>query len=600
MNLRRALTSLICVLTGALAVSACDDARDPVDSGIDSGPVVMIDGSMIDSGTTDAGTDAGTTDAGTTDSGPVDDAGPDANLPDGAVTADGCVRTLCATGECGMRDDGCGGAIDCGICAIGDPCDDDADCGTGTCFSEADSAWDGGYCTDQCRVDTDCGTGSHCGFLDAITRLGFCVADCAGAADCRGPAYECFDDDMAGRTECAPVASGTGGIGTPCTAHSDCAGARDGLCVRENLGWHEGYCSEDCQVDGDCPSGAHCGLFGGGSDGICLLNCTSDTMCRADGYICYNGDEDTGGSNECFAAGTGAGLPGAACNGIWDCAGGPDGRCLGETGDALGGYCYQVDCAVDADCPSASHCSVFGTGATAVNICTPDCTTSAGCRASGYACWDANDDGRTECWSAGTGTVPVGDPCTGVWECAGGARALCIRRPQNDFAGGYCALTGCTLGGTGAASCPTGSHCSIFAPDTEGLCVDNCAGDVECRTEGYRCYDTGDDDTATECWVAATGLGAVGGPCRWRTDCAGDERGFCILYQTAPAPDFIGGYCSRLCNTTACPTGSECLNVGILACIDQCSTVPPIDRCRTPEYTCQPDGASGNICFPAP
>lgn len=600
MNTRTALLASICA---ALALAGCDGGESlPPDSGVDpldSGMNMRDGGDDPDTGVvTDSGTDSGTdTDSGAdTDSGTDTDSG----AGDSGLTDAGCVPDTCMPGECGVnvRDDGCGTPLDCGPCAIGGPCNDDTGCSTGECLTEYDSAWDSGYCTRECRVDADCAAvGTHCAYVDDLTRIGLCVADCVNDADCRGPEYTCQDDDEAGTDECAPFANGAGMTGEPCDAHSDCGGGMEGFCIRESSGWREGYCSRTCVVDSDCGSGRHCGFIpAGGGDGACVDNCASDADCRMDGYTCHNADEDAGGVDECAPAATGMGDIGDPCVGAWDCAGGVDGRCLTEATGSLGGFCYEVECVTDTDCPANSHCGNFGDAMDPVNICTPDCTTDADCRASGYACWDANEDGRDECWAAGTGTAAVGDPCAGVYDCAGGERAVCVRRPRNDFNEGYCLLTGCTAGGTGPASCPAGSHCSIAPMATEGICVDSCGTDADCRTDGYRCYDTGDADAVSECWPAATGTGAVGAPCRWLTDCAGDENGGCWLLSPGTGlPDFVGGYCVQGCGAGGtCPAGSACQGGSV--CMDSCTASV---MCRIPDsYTCQAPFGGGQVCFP--
>jgi hypothetical protein len=214
---------------------------------------------------------------------------------------------------------------------------------------------------------------------------------------------------------------------------------------------------------------------------------------------------------------------------------------------------------------------------------------------SGYVCTDANEDGTPECWPGGTGSATSGQPCEGVWECAGGDRARCIERPDADFPGGYCTLVGCTMGGTGAMGCPTGTRCSIASGETTGICLDACSGDGDCRT-GYLCFDSSDVDTMNECLPAATGTGAVGTACRWREDCAGEEFGFCALFgnEEDPSDDQPGGYCVQTCEARSCPSGATCLGAtGSRVCLDACATTPD---CRTPDYTCQPDGVGGNVC----
>lgn len=588
--------ALIAVLCAAGAIG-CSGSRMDIDAGRDSSITLLDTGPGVDAGPIDAGDvpDAGEMiDAGDlTDSGP-DDAGTDA-----------CMPATCGPFDCGMVDPGCGEPLlDCGVCATGAPCAADADCASMECIIEADSGWLGGYCTAECREDTDCAPGAHCAYtLSTFARIGVCLTTCALDADCRGPEYTCQNADMDGARECAPSASGIGGVGDRCATHSECAGGDMGRCFLEGRFWREGYCTLECLVDTDCGAGAHCGAIPiGGGTGTCYLDCTTDADCRADGYACSNYDEDPGGVLECGPAGTGTGIAGDPCVGLWECTGGTDAGCYSPDQDFLGGYCTST-CMADADCGAGNHCTRAlddGGLREAEGVCTPTCAVDTDCRLMGYVCRDANDDTTTECWPGGTGTTAVGDACDGTWECAGGERAYCARRPQNDFDSGYCILFDCEAGGTGVTGCPTGSHCSIFitggVPDATGICTDDCATDADCRTTGYRCIDLGDVDTANECWPAATGTGAVGDPCRWQTDCAGEEFGTCLLIGPDGAFGFPGGYCSEICGAGTCPTGSGCFGLPPVGnrCFDTCAA--PLD-CRMPDYTCE---AAAGVCVPAP
>lgn len=593
-------TAIVAVIAALGALPGCDGDRmsgtDAGGGGTDSGVVLMDGGGGVDAGP--GGFDAGPG----TDAGPGDDAGGGAD----AGTDAGCTPTACGPLDCGMVDDGCGTPQDCGACGIGLPCTSDMDCASGACAIEAESGYFGGHCTEQCYVDADCGTGAHCAYqLNNLARIGQCMRSCGTDADCRGPEYTCHQADMNGPRECAPVGTGTGTTGDPCTTQADCAGGEDYVCFLEDNGFRNGMCSETCLVDGDCGTGNHCAFVpASGGEGVCLPNCTSSADCRADGYVCQNADGDPGSVNECFPGGTGTGVIGGACAGIWDCAGGEDARCL--TNDLEGGYCTTVGCIADADCGAGNHCSTFGDGAGGtVGVCQPNCTTDADCRGAGYACVDADEDTVLECYRGGTGTGAVGASCAGSVDCAGGARGLCVPE-ANGFRDGYCVQLACTADGT--VACPSGSHCSIaldattMMPEATGACVANCTTDSDCRMDGYRCYDNDDVDGVTECWPAGTGMGAVGDRCLEIFDCAGEESAICLLdlVNTGGIPDFPGGYCSTFCGGVGdppCAAGSTCRG-GV--CLRDCTMGT---MCRPGgDYGCVMaplTGPAGNSCWPS-
>ncbi len=85
----------------------------------------------------------------------------------------------------------------------------------------------------------------------------------------------------------------------------------------------------------------------------------------------------------------------------------------------------------------------------------------------------------------------------------------------------------------------------------------------------------------------------VGSPCTSNTDCV--DGGRCV---TA----YPGGYCTRDCNTQACPSGSKCYVVdsstGARACIASCAAPGTgQSNCRT-SYVCYDDEAGGGQCLP--
>ena len=406
---------------------------------------------------------------------------------------------------------------------------------------------DAGTCTAECQFDpiTACVNSDGC---------------CPGACDTTN------DND------CAPK------VGQACTQNVECpaTGAGEGFCMTEtDWRWPGGFCSGACGSDADCSDEAHC------TGRVCVPDCTSDADCRA-GYVC--GDYFGTGSNTCAPAPTTAEAPGGACATDADCLGALFGaQCVTEPGYP-GGYCIS-GCGVDADCPAASHCATTADGA---QLCVPDCTTNSDCR-TGYECFDWLGSGTNSCGPVASGAAGVGDACTVLQDCAGGQNGACIATP--DWDGGYCTVTSCDA----TSPCPSGSHCGFIDGATqEGICVDDCASGVDCRTN-YSCVDL-DADAATECVPTGSGPGAVGASCVGVFECAGGADGFCVQEENG----FRSGYCSLTCAADAdCGTGAHCAAIqnGQGLCVADCvdSTT-----CRADGYACYDwDGNLSLECAPA-
>jgi len=364
------------------------------------------------------------------------------------------------------------GPVASGTGGVGDACSVLQDCAgatAGTCIQATD--WADGYCTTQpCTDNTQCPTGAHCGFSG--NGSGFCLDDCATQVDCR-TGYGCVDIDEDSVSECAPAGIGSGTIGSPCATIAECAGGTDGVCINEASGWRSGYCSlNDCTVDADCGDVNlyHCG-FNDGQPGACVKNCLNNADCRADGYACRDLDDDN--VNECGPAGTGTGIPGAACEGTWECAGGSLGFCI----DWTDGYCILGDCISDAECGVGGHCG-FVNATTGSGSCIESCMSDSDCR-TGYGCFDMDADGVNECLPEGNRSI--GKACDGFQDCAGRENAACA--PDPDFPGGYC-VQDCETSGV----CPGNDVC---VPLTSGsFCFDGCASSADCRA-GYTCGSPG-------------------------------------------------------------------------------------------------------------
>ena len=364
----------------------------------------------------------------------------------------------------------------------GAPCASDDACiaglGVASCATEA-QGWRQGYCSASCNVDSDCHQG-------AICEQNSCVRACATSADCRTPDYACLDFFGSGREICAPVASGTGPIGATCSTLLDCAGGEDGLCIRQP-DWKDGYCAiTSCTAQSGCPSGSHCAFIDPQQGaGTCLQNCANDAACRADGYRCYNADEDSGNVRECFPSGTGNAQVGAACEGVFGCAGGNNAACISEP-DWREGYCAITSCTAQGGCALGSHCA-FIDPQTGQGTCLASCTSSATCRP-GYACGNVDATGSSECYPSGVGQGQVGAACEGVYQCTGALDALCLQALPQGYCTRDCSQTG---------SCPTGSTCVSIFEGGGSACLDNCAADSDCRGD-YACLIAG---TANVCFI---------------------------------------------------------------------------------------------------
>lgn len=88
--------------------------------------------------------------------------------------------------------------------------------------------------------------------------------------------------------------------------------------------------------------------------------------------------------------------------------------------------------------------------------------------------------------------------------------------------------------------------------------------------------------------VAADPL-VPGAPCTGDPAC---PTGFCANWP--------GGYCTRACDTQACPAGSVCTRfTNGLFCTAPCGRPGTQDTCRT-GYVCTADGTAGGVCLPPP
>lgn len=271
-----------------------------------------------------------------------------------------------------------------------------------------------------------------------------------------------------------------GSVGGPCDTDGDCG--INHFCADEGEGFPaDGYCTFECAVNTDCPSGSSCVDItttsggGGGPDKLCLPDCCAGDTC-ADGMICS--DVIAGfiplDANACVP-GDSAAHDHDACTDFGQCN--KDSACLAGP-ENPGGNCAQVGCVVGDNTTCADANSIcIGPNIGGQGACYKSCDTSADCRASeGYQCFDIG--ALSVCGHSG-----FGDPCTAAADC-GVSPWTC----DTGQTGGYCTIPcdpmGNDCGDNGVC------HDADGNPATQdAYCADVCrgAGQGSCRT-GYTCF----------------------------------------------------------------------------------------------------------------
>ncbi len=207
---------------------------------------------------------------------------------------------MCISGEaCAAAPGACGGcvaaAIVSGLRGAGEPCEADADCRSGLCFTELGTS----YCSASCSSDDDCGDVFHC-------RESVCVrgargglgAGCVTNADCAPEAPTCA---VRGDTSWC-TASCTG----ECSAGFSCVDVGSAsICAPDS-----GLVGESCTANEDCISNL-CAALPGGS--VCTTTCGPDHACSA-GFECIRtGDGVTNACVRPAALSGGGGDDGGGC-----------------------------------------------------------------------------------------------------------------------------------------------------------------------------------------------------------------------------------------------------------------------------------------------
>jgi len=322
----------------------------------------------------------------------------------------------------------------------------------------------------------------------------------------------------------------------PCVPHREVCNGLDDDCngsIDDGLGC--AALGAPCTMSSECAS-TMCGMAGGAM--VCTRGCMPDTMIDP----CPSG-------SHCEVHGCGGGV----------CApGGPGTGAAGAT------------CAANTDC-SSGYCAVLQ----GRHICGRQCWPAGGSGCgNGLACnLGSATDPLMECGACvptaqAMGPHPLGGDCTTDVDCASdhcSATHICTEpcTTSSDCPsdwhcnGAFCAPGGLsTLGG----ACTTTGDCAPAAPDcVEGACAIPCTmGTTDCGL-GFACYATAMGD---HCLHQGAPLGSA---CADSTDCRSD---LCLT----------NGVCTQRCDTSACPSGFQCVSAdGPRVCI--AASPPPPSNC---------------------
>lgn len=264
-------------------------------------------------------------------------------------------------------------------------------------------------------------------------------------------------------------------VGAACLNDGACSG---GVC--KQVGFKDGYCTKNCQVNGDCPSGSVCGNDPGDSSGfsrICLKSCpTLGTACARTDYACdkrLSFDASPACIPKCASGATCS--PATRCDGRGMCCGAVGFACCSDgTACDTGNECKNGFCELAASAKTAT-----GGACTANNTC------------AGGLCMIQNACGATTCWPGGY----CSSSCSGPNQC--GPEAGCAKFTLNSQDIGRC-LDKCPApGGTtnqGQSDCRAGYVCDRGWASYEGsanpyVCWYRCVHSNDCAAPGVECQD---------------------------------------------------------------------------------------------------------------
>ncbi len=427
-------------------------------------------------------------------------------LPDGGFfDAGGCTpipqTTACASINCGVASDGCGGGYNCGTCTAPQTCG-----GGGT------PSVCGG--NSGCVPTTACPSGENCGVVaNGCGGLVTCGTDdgggCASGETCGGGgspntcgAKNILPDGAVvdgGLNVCTPIPQSTACAGLNCGLASDGCGDtyNCGTCTAPQTcggGGTPSVCggNSGCVPLTVCPSGMNCGIVANGCGGTVTCGvdggtCPTGELCGGGGSpnvcgaknILPDGGIVDGGLNVCTpipqstaCAGIGCGQTGDGCGNLYTC-----GTCTAPESCGGGGtpfQCGQAACTPLTTCPAGIQCGTAANGCGGTINC-GTCTAPATCGGGGtpYQC------GEPACVPATT--CPANVTCGPAADGCGGEIASC----------GTCTAPATCGGGGVASQCGTPPCVPLTtcpAPANCGTWPNGCGtGSITCGANGGNC-----------------------------------------------------------------------------------------------------------------
>ncbi|MBS1151458.1 MAG: Myxococcales trans domain protein, partial [Myxococcaceae bacterium] len=385
----------------------------------------------------------------------------------------------------------------------------------------------------------------------------------------------------------------------------------------------------DACVFGKCSPAAICNstnCSGCCSGNSCLpLPFQSVTNCGVNGnacMACFAGQVCTNGGCTQPPTCTAANCPGGCCD---------SGKCVPfsvQSSSFCGSGGQQC-----AQCAPGSFCSIGVcvqppcSSATCSGCCSPNgCmagTVPNACGRNGNVCSTCAFGQTCTSGNCTNSVKKIGDPCTSSSECGaiggGGYCKFQTSTGNGQYLNGFCTRP---CGFDGGSGCTVDSVClNSLQPygENDAFCSPRCSSASQCRAPGYACYFINSVST-TACWLNPipivgvdggspdAGASFIGSACINAGQCTNPSNAFCIqdVIPGLGASGFVGGYCSALCSSVACVSGSSCQSVtgfssGITqqVCLRNCSG-PRTGQanCRN-GYVCEgTTGAAVGACLP--
>lgn len=247
------------------------------------------------------------------------------------------------------------------------------------------------------------------------------------------------------------------------------------------------------------------------------------------------------------------------------CDGGSDDDCSNVCGDGVVDGPEMCDGNCPTQCNDGDACTtdtLGGSAATCDAACsyTPTTACAGGDACCPAGCSNANDSDCAPMDLCGNGTIDAGETCDGSCpsQCNDGdacttdrlsgsaatCSAQCNYAPVTSCqSGDGCCPFGCSFANDNDCAC-TPKTCGQIAGGQCGSFSDGCGGTITCD----RC------NAGTACTNGACVTeNFIGDDCTDFPQCGSTQDAACITAATWP-----GGYCTQICNTSTCPSGSHC------------------------------------------